>query len=186
MNGTAIQRFNIVCEYIHDLTDEGWEKMKAAIHELETASVKGDDDDEPEPSSNDLVCIFCDATTESVVAAIKSGWIPSFFVGDTRQDGPVCVECCAKCLSTDERGKVALKPEFAVGQYVRVQGGREFKSHCVVNTATRALVIHTAGTLPGRLAEEYVVVDGGKHPVCPCRLRDNYTADEQAQMFFWK
>lgn len=186
MNGTAIQRFNIVCEYIHDMTDEGWEKMKAAIHELETASVKGDGDDEPQPSSDNLVCRFCDATKESVVAAMQAGWTPSFLVGETRQDGPVCAKCCAKCLTTDDGGRVELKSEFAVAQYVRFQGGREFKCHCVVNTATHMLVIHTTGNLPGRLTEEHVVVDGIKYEVCPCRLRDNYTADEQAQMFFWK
>jgi len=44
-----------------------------------------------------IKCDLCDATVESVEAAIEAGWFPSYWIGED-EGCPICEDCAAsKC-----------------------------------------------------------------------------------------
>jgi hypothetical protein len=106
----------------------------------------------------------------------------------------MCNDRCPKCdteiepYQSDElavNGMQAVSPPC--GEYVSVwDGGQELHSRCTVNLVARTVEIeecHEADV--DSLEEEYVLLDGVKYPAANEADRDQYTADEQAGMFFY-
>jgi len=135
-------------------------------------------------------CALCPAVMpDDINQAIDLGWIPSYWDGEVSCDGPVCPDCLEKYLTLDhESGELVFKE--LIGEYVSVwEGGDEYRSACTVNIRTRTVEIeqtYDAGEEDGMLMREYVVLDAKEYKAANADTRDEYTAKEQSQMFFWK
>ncbi len=139
---------------------------------------------------SDTKCALCPAVMpDDLNQAIDLGWVPSYWDGEVSCDGPVCPECLEKYLTMDhESGELVLKDLH--GEYVSEwEAGDEYRSVCTINIRTRTIEIkqsHDAGEEDGMLMREYVVLDGKEYKAANADSRDEYTAKEQSQMFFWK
>ena len=135
-------------------------------------------------------CALCPAVMpDDLNQAIDLGWIPSYWDGEVSCDGPVCPDCLEKYLTLDhESGELVLKE--LRGEYVSVwEAGDEYRSACTINIRTRTIEIeqtHDASEEDGMLMREYVVLDGKEYKAANADSRDEYTAKEQSQMFFWE
>lgn len=62
-------------------------------------NVESLDDDEEET----MVCDLCGAV-EDETDAISSGWLPDYYDGEDYHADPVCPDCCASKITTNEDG----------------------------------------------------------------------------------
>lgn len=133
-------------------------------------------------------CALCPTVFPGVSdAVIDAGWVPSYWIGEEEQEGPVCPNCARQFLVTDpEYGESVL---CVKGEYVGVwDGGVEVRSICTVDPRTRKIEIeHTSDVEDLETMErEYVVLNGNEYPAANEEERIQYSADEQAGMFFYE
>ncbi len=158
--------------------------------------------DEPLPGSSDIAdakaheidghddekFAICDASImpDDLNAAIDAGWLPSYFIGDEEQSGPVCPRCDEQFLVRDEGGESVLHVE---GEFVSVwDGGTEVVSPCTVDPRTREVRIRYS---EDRLAlqsldREYVRLNGKEYATCHEDDWRDYIAEEQSRTFWWR
>jgi hypothetical protein len=139
------------------------------------------------PDLSDGTCALCPTVFPGVSnEAIDAGWIPSYFIGDEEQSGPVCPNCAKQFIVYDPKhGEATLSVR---GEYVSVwDGGVEVKSPCTVDPRTRKVVIEHASSVEGleTMEREYVVLNGTEYEAANEEERYEFTPEQQAQMFFW-
>ncbi len=139
-------------------------------------------------SHGDEKCAICNTSImpDDLNAAIDAGWLPSYFIGDDEQSGPVCPRCDEQFLVRDEGGESVLQVD---GEYVSVwDGGTEVVSQCTVDPRTREVHIHHSEDRPElqTLDREYVRLNGKEYAACHEDAWADCTAEEQSQMFWWK
>ncbi len=73
------------------------------------------------------------------------------------------------------------------GEYVSVwDGGVEVRAKCVCDPNTRKISIEAAHDANVHVLDrEYVVLNGKEYKAANEEARDEFTPEEQAQMFFW-
>ena len=139
-------------------------------------------------SHGDEKCAICNTSImpDDLNAAIDAGWLPSYFIGDDEQSGPVCPRCDEQFLVRDEGGESVLQVE---GEYVSVwDGGTEVVSPCTADPRTREVRIHDGKDRPElqTLHREYVRLNGKEYAACHEDEWGDYTAEEQSRVFWWK
>jgi len=151
-------------------------------------------DDEPEPDLaseekrcpdlSDGTCALCPAAFPGVSdETIDAGWLPSYFIGDEEQSGPVCPNCAAQFIVWKDEGELNVN-----GEYVSVwDGGVEVKSPCTVDPRSRKIEIEYAADVGGleTMEREYVVLNGTEYEAANEEYRYEFTPEQQARMFFW-
>jgi len=118
--------------------------------------------------------------------AIDAGWLPSYEVNQEECEGPVCPTCAAQFLRCDGHGDDELS---LVGEYVSVwDGSVTVRTKCHVNPRTRECVIEASEDVEGIevLTDEYVLLNDKKYQACQEDDWNDYSANEQSQMFWWK
>ena len=139
------------------------------------------------PDLGDGTCALCPTIFQGVSdAIIDAGWVPSYWIGEEEQDGPVCPNCAKQFLVTDAQyGESVLNLK---GEYVsQWDGGVEVKAPCTVDPRTRKVVIEHAAGAEGleTLHEEYVLLNGEQYVAVSEEERHEYSPEEQSRMFFW-
>jgi hypothetical protein len=135
------------------------------------------------------VCSVCQVTSFPGVSdeTIDAGWLPSYFIGEEEQSGPVCPNCAAQFIVIDPKdGESVLNLK---GEYVSQWGGGiEVKSPCTVDPRTRKIEIEHAGDVEGleTMEREYFVLNGTEYEAANEEERFQYSVDEQAGMFFYE
>ena len=117
------------------------------------------------PDLGEGTCALCPTVFPGVNdEAIDAGWLPSYFIGEEEQSGPVCPRCAQQFLVTDPQdGESVLNLK---GEYVGVwDGGVEVKSPCTVDPRTRKIVIEHSASVEGLVTmhEEYVLLNGQRY-----------------------
>jgi hypothetical protein len=136
----------------------------------------------------DETCALCPTVFPGVSdEIIDAGWVPSYWIGEEEQEGPVCPNCARQFLVTDPQyGESVL---CVKGEYVsQWDGGVEVRAACVVAPRTRRTEIESTADVEGleTLEREYVVLNGKEYPAANEEERFQYSADEQAGMFFYE
>jgi hypothetical protein len=138
------------------------------------------------PDLGDGTCALCPTVFPGVSdETIDAGWLPSYWIGEEEQEGPVCPNCAKQFLVHDPQyGESVLNLK---GEYVsRWDGGVEVKSPCTVDPRTRKISIKaTHAVNVETLDREYVVLNGKEYAAANEEERDQFTPEEQSQMFFW-
>jgi len=140
------------------------------------------------PDLGDGTCALCPAPFPGVCdETIDAGWLPSYFVDDDECSGPVCPNCAAQFIVIDPKdGESILNRK---GEYVSVwDSGVEVRSICTVDPRTRKIEIEHTADVEGleTMEREYVVLNGKEYPAANEEERFQYSADEQAGMFFYE
>jgi hypothetical protein len=138
------------------------------------------------PDLGDGTCALCPTVFPGVSdAVIDAGWLPSYFINDDECSGPVCPTCAEQFIVYEpEYGEATLSLK---GEYVSVwNGGVEVRSICTVDPRTRKIEIEHTANVDGleKLDREYVVLNSKEYPAANQEERFQYSADEQAGMFF--
>jgi hypothetical protein len=137
----------------------------------------------------DGVCSVCQVTSFPGVsdAVIDAGWLPSYFISEDECEGPVCPNCAQQFIVYEpEYGEPTLSLK---GEYVsQWDGGIEVKSICTVDPRTRKIEIEHTSDVEGleMMEREYVVLNGKEYPAANEEERFQYSAAEQAGMFFYE
>ena len=140
------------------------------------------------PDLGDGTCALCPTVFPGVSdAVIDAGWVPSYWIGEEEQEGPVCPNCARQFLANDPQyGESVL---CVKGEYVsQWDGGIEVKSICTVDPRTRKIAIEHAADVEGleTMEREYVLLNGKEYPAANEEYRYEYTPEQQSQMFFWE
>ena len=138
------------------------------------------------PETGEGTCALCPTVFPGVSdETIDAGWVPSYWIGEEEQEGPVCPNCAKQFLVTDPQyGESIL---CIKGEYTSVwDGGHEITSACTVDPYTRKIVIETThDDKVDVLDREFVVLNGMQYPAANEEERGEFTPEEQSQMFFW-
>ena len=140
------------------------------------------------PDLGDGTCALCPTVFPGVSdEIIDAGWVPSYWIGEEEQEGPVCPNCSKQFLVTDPQyGESVLNLR---GEYLsQWDGGVEVKAPCTVDPRTRKVVIDRAAGVEGleTMEREYVLLNGKEYEAANEEERHEFTPEEQSRMFFWK
>jgi len=135
----------------------------------------------------DGTCALCPTPFPGVSdETIDAGWVPSYFIGEEEQSGPVCPRCAEQFIVYDPKdGEATLVVD---GEYVSVwDGGVEVRTKCVCGTHTREIHIEASQDVNVEVLDrEYVLLNGKEYKACNEEEWATYTAEQQSRMFFWK
>ena len=139
------------------------------------------------PDLGDGTCALCPTPFPGVSdETIDAGWVPSYFIGEEEQSGPVCPRCAEQFIVYDPKdGEATLVVD---GEYVSVwDGGVEVRTKCVCGTHTREIHIEASQDVNVEVLDrEYVLLNGKEYKACNEEEWATYTAEQQSRMFFWK
>ena len=162
---------------------EGYDVADETAHEVNLAS-----EEARCPDLGNGTCALCPTVFPGVSdAVIDAGWIPSYFISEEECEGPVCPNCAQQFIVYEpEYGEATLNLK---GEYVSVwNDGVEVRSICTVDPRTRKIEIEHTADVEGleTMEREYVVLNGKEYPAANEEERFQYSADEQAGMFFYE
>jgi hypothetical protein len=140
------------------------------------------------PDLGDGTCALCPTVFPGVSdEIIDAGWVPSYWIGEEEQEGPVCPNCAKQFLVNDPQyGESVL---CVKGTYIsQWDGGVEVESPCTVDPRTRKITILQASSVEGleTCERECVKLNGVQYEAANEDERDQFIPEEQSRMFFWQ
>jgi hypothetical protein len=138
-----------------------------------------------------MKCCLCQKEVESIEKAIDLGWYPDFWRGNMNYQGPICPECQAEHLYTDEKdGEFILKPDHPLPPLAEPLSATKFrkgKATLVVKPkVTLGQTVATPGALqaleesgqnPGFFLDRHIQGDWGMLDDEDKRLNDEALVD---------
>jgi len=140
------------------------------------------------PDLGDGTCTLCPTVFPGVSdEAIDAGWVPSYWISEEEQEGPVCPNCAKQFLVNDPQyGDSVLNLQ---GTYIsQWDGGVEVESPCTVDPRTRKITILQASSVEGleTCEREWVTLNGVEYEAANEEERGDFSPEQQAQRFFWQ